>query len=100
MEEKTKPNCYDCKHQGGLPGSAHSCCKHPLVAAERNDGALGALAILAGVGRVSPMVLKKMGVTGNPTGIARGWFNWPWNFDPTWLLTCDGFEPKKEAVSA
>ena len=24
-----------------------------------------------------------------------GWFNYPWNFDPTWLLECDGYEKRK-----
>jgi hypothetical protein len=25
-----------------------------------------------------------------------GWFFWPYNFDPRWLKSCDGFEPKAE----
>lgn len=32
-------------------------------------------------------------VKGNPTGIRRGWFNWPFNFDPVWLEECEGFTP-------
>lgn len=35
---------------------------------------------------------KKLGIEGNPHGIASGWFNWPYNFDPTWLDNCDGHE--------
>lgn len=27
-------------------------------------------------------------------GVAHGWFNWPWNFDPVWLVACEGFEAK------
>jgi len=58
-----------------------------------------ALAIFAGVGRVPPVIngqaAKKLNVTGNPLGIRRGWFNWPFNFDPVWLESCDGLEARK-----
>jgi hypothetical protein len=37
-----------------------------------------------------------IGVKGDPWGIAHGWFNWPWNFDPTWLLNCDGYEREEK----
>jgi hypothetical protein len=33
-------------------------------------------------------------VTANPAGVRRGWFSWPYNFDPVWLVSCDGFEAK------
>jgi len=56
------------------------------------------MATLAGVGRVAPVVdaagAATLSVTGNPHGIKRGWFNWPWNFDPTWLQSCNGFEAR------
>jgi hypothetical protein len=38
-------------------------------------------------------------VTGDAHGIKKGWFFWPYNFDPLWLKTCDGFE-QKEVKSA
>jgi hypothetical protein len=34
-------------------------------------------------------------VTGHAHGARKGWFFWPFNFDPVWLLTCDGFEEKQ-----
>jgi hypothetical protein len=37
---------------------------------------------------------KKLNIVGHPTGIKRGWFMWPANFDPTWLQNCNGFEKK------
>ena len=37
---------------------------------------------------------KDLNVVGHPRGIAKGWFNWPWNFDPVWLENCDGWEDK------
>ena len=87
--------CYDCKHRRTVPGSAHSRCGHPSVAQEAGDPLGNAFAIFASVGRTSPVVSSgahKLNVKGNPHGIRKGWFNWPWNFDPTWLETCDGFE--------
>ena len=26
---KKKPNCYECRWRGEVPGSTHSCCNHP-----------------------------------------------------------------------
>lgn len=60
-----KPNCYDCEYRRSVPGDAHSSCV--AVGAE---------------------------VTGKETGIRRGWFWWPWNFDPVWLEECNGFKEK------
>jgi len=57
-----RPNCYDCIHRRTLSGDAHSKCLN----VEAN-------------------------VTATIHGIRQGWFYWPVNFDPTWLLTCDGF---------
>lgn len=56
------------------------------------------LATLAGVGRVSPILAKsnELNIKGAPRGIQKGWFNWPWNFDPVWLENCNGFEQKED----
>lgn len=62
MTDVTKPNCSKCVHRRTIPGDCHLRCN--AVAAH---------------------------VTGNEHGIRNGWFRWPLNFDPTWLLTCDGF---------
>jgi hypothetical protein len=37
-----------------------------------------------------------LGVTGSQHGINSGWFNWPLNFDPAWLKSCNGFTPNIE----
>ncbi len=60
-----KPNCYECLHRRSLPGSRHSGCDN------RNANAKG-----------------------DPRGIRSGWFSWPYNFDPAWLVSCDGFKSK------
>ena len=55
-----------------------------------SDNAFGNLVALAG-GKLSA---EKPKVKGNPQGVRGGWFNWPANFDPTWLMECDSFEAK------
>ena len=62
-----KPDCYKCDYRGKIPGDAHSKCHN---------------------GEAS--------VKGHPHGVRSGWFFWPLNFDPVWLVSCDGFETKKE----
>lgn len=90
-----KPNCYECKYRGDIPGSAHSCCKHPANAELLNNPLAQMLGIFASVGRVAPVRAKtKLNIKGHSTGIRRGWFNWPMNFDPVWLEECDGFSKK------
>ena len=59
----TKTTCYQCIHRFSIPGDAHSRCNN-LTA----------------------------NVKGNPHGITKGWFFWPYNFDPVWLNACDGME--------
>jgi hypothetical protein len=36
-----------------------------------------------------------LNVKGDEYGISKGWFNWPYHFDPAWLEACDGFEQKE-----
>ncbi|QDV34962.1 hypothetical protein [Tautonia plasticadhaerens] len=66
-----KPNCYACIFRRNLPGDAHSQCANPAAA-----------------------------VTGDPHGIRKGWFAWPFNYDPLWLKSCDGFTPKQPESEA
>lgn len=71
-ETKVKcPNCYKCAHRRELPGDAHSRCNN-----------------------------HKAHVTANPHGVRMGWFLWPLNFDPTWLVSCDGFSTDEKDKNA
>jgi len=91
----SKPDCYKCKYRGTIPGDAHSCCRHPANGKATDDPLANIMAIFAGVGRAAPMQAETgLNVKGSPAGIRNGWFNWPWNFDPNWLESCDGFEEK------
>ncbi len=96
MDEIKKFDCYTCNHRRRLAGSAHSRCKHPSLEGPADNPMLEMMAIFASVGRVSPMAIstKELNIRGHPHGIKKGWFNFPWNFDPTWLENCDGYEGK------
>ena len=62
-----KPNCNECEYCRNIPGDCHKSCV-----------AIGST------------------VKGNEVGIKRGWFTWPWNFDPVWLIECNGFKLKSK----
>ena len=87
-----KPNCYDCIYRGTIPGDAHSRCNHPKV--KQDDNVLGALVEMLGGKNIESA--KKLNIKGNPIGIRSGWFMWPANYDPTWLVNCDGFKAKEK----
>jgi hypothetical protein len=75
--------CYKCIYRGNVPGDAHSCCRYP-----GNDPDL-----FTGLFSLKNAEnAKKLNITADPHGIRSGWFLWPVNFDPVWLLTCDGFK--------
>jgi hypothetical protein len=61
-----KPNCETCKYRQSIPGDCHSRCTN-----------------------------GNAHVKGHAHGIKMGWFSYPWNFDPTWLLECDGYEKRE-----
>ena len=95
-----KPDCWKCKYVGDVPGSAHASCKHIMALPVQNDPGGNIAAIFASVGRCGPVInvdaAIAMGITLNPHGVSHGWANWPWNFDPRWLLSCDAFTEKRE----
>ena len=97
MSEKAKFDCYTCKHRGSVPGSAHSRCNHPSLKSLEDKPLLAVMATFASVGRVPPIAVtsKELNIKGDPHGIRKGWFNFPWNFDPVWLLNCDGYEARE-----
>ena len=90
----SKPDCYECKHRRDLLGDCHSRCDHPAVRETMSDPLAQILALMGAVGRSYParVAVGEINVVGNQHGIINGWFAWPFNFDPTWLDTCDGFE--------
>lgn len=80
-----KPDCYQCKYRGNVPGDAHSCCRYP-----GNDTNLFAM-----FEKSNLLQAIKLNIKAIQHGVVSGWFMWPVNFDPVWLLSCTGFTPKE-----
>ena len=84
----TKPNCYACKYRQDVPGDAHIACLHPDA---QQYKAILPIAFFNSSGfRIS----ERLSISAEHYGIAMGWFLYPINFDPTWLVSCTGFEAK------
>jgi len=96
--------CYRCKYRGKVPGSEHSKCNHPMCKALVEDNTLDLLATLGSVGRFQNPIIRTIKykhtyvfpidglfVKAHMHGVESGWFNFPFNFDPRWLIDCDGF---------
>jgi hypothetical protein len=66
IEQPWKPNCHKCVNRDPLPMTHHIQCLEP-----------------------------KALISGNARAAQKGWFHWPWNFDPIWLEECSAYEEKK-----
>jgi hypothetical protein len=40
--------------------------------------------------------INALNIKGAEQGVRNGWFIWPVNFDPVWLISCDGFASPEE----
>lgn len=87
-----KANCYKCVYRGTISGDAHSRCNHPEVK-QSGDSFDAIIAMMSGK---NIKVIRKLNIKADPVGVRSGWFMWPVNFDPVWLINCDGFKAKVE----
>lgn len=89
-------NCYTCKYRGSLPGDAHSCCRHPKLEGVTNDPIGGLIKSMCDdLTRIKiNIVIVELKIKANPHGLRKGWFQYPFNFDPVWLENCNGYTPK------
>ena len=62
MEDQEKKNCWTCGYVGSVPGSAHARCKFDWEKA------------------------KKRMPEGSVHGIRNGWWAFPLNYDPVWMV--------------
>lgn len=100
-----KPDCYQCKHRRELVRDTHSKCLHPSTGSrEQNEfgDLVATIQALVPEGGDEPIAkaAKELGIKANAHGVKQGWFMWPANFDPMWLVACNGFEPKEEKTDA
>ncbi len=68
---KKKKTCYQCKHRRMIPGDTHTQC-------------------------VFQWNSKEQAIPeGDRYGIENGWWYFPFNFDPTWMIgECSEFDTK------
>ena len=85
--------CYKCKHRGSVAGSCHSSCHHPDI--EDSKRFLHLLVVM-GVGATAVGGKDGWLIKGDPHGVQKGWFQWPDNFDPVWIVGCGGYEAKTD----
>jgi len=82
-----KQKCYTCKYRGTVPGDSHLCCRYPGLDSDLFTGLIN---------DKNMEIAKQLNVKADPHGINGGWFMWPVNFDPVWLLSCNGYEEKSD----
>lgn len=81
-----RAKCYTCKYRGNVPGDAHSCCRYPGTD----------VGIFSFFEKANLELMEKLNIKADPHGIRNGWFLWPSNFDPVWLMNCDGYTAKED----
>jgi hypothetical protein len=84
--------CYQCRHRRDLPGDMHSGCRHPLTEAVHGNPLAP---LIEAMGHALPVPVPGLNVIGDKHAIGMGYWSWPINFDPVWLISCDGFEEMK-----
>jgi hypothetical protein len=89
----TKANCYTCQYRRNVPGDAHSKCEHPDTQDSHNQ-VIAMAAFMQGFRSVQ--FSDQMTVEGVAHGIRMGWFMFPVNYDPTWLVSCTGYTSMQE----
>ena len=70
-------DCYKCKYRGNIPGDAHSCCRYP-------GNKTGMFDYFENENKKNA---QKLNIKAELHGIKNGWFFWPVNFDPVWLIS-------------
>lgn len=91
-----KPNCYNCRWRGTVPGSAHSSCT-VLRPGGTETPESAKLEILIAAQQVA-ITNKETGenlVKLDEHGVKMGWASWPIDFDPIWVESC-AFETPKD----
>ena len=87
-----------CKHVRSIVGEAHIKCDHPSLLKHRARLLTEMLTMFRANKRSTflDILMEELGVEAVQTGIENGWFNWPLNFAPVWLVNCDSFEENEQ----
>jgi len=74
-----------------LDGDCHSKCHHPSIK-DNVESSIGNLLQCFGKRAGNIFISKNpINVKVNEHGLKNGWGNFPYNFDPIWIQSCDGY---------
>lgn len=79
-------NCNKCKFHESIPGDSHISCT--ILPVQARCYATVLVNLTAKIGTQTGIDL-----TFEPHGVAMGWCNWPINYDPIWVKSCNQFVP-------
>ena len=79
----TTSHCYSCQHRRTVAGSAHSRCAHPSFG---SGDVMSPLAMIAAMEMMQTGRYRAFAITGSAHGITNGWFSWPLDYDPVWMV--------------
>lgn len=79
-------NCNKCKFHESIPGDAHVSCT--ILPEQARYYAMVLVTLTAKVDTLSGVNLEF-----EPHGVAMNWCNWPINYDPIWVKSCNQFVP-------
>lgn len=85
MSTKKLP-CDGCAHRRNAPGDMHSRC-------DAYGGRTASVYMMRCIG-----MHPENGPVLNPHGVKMGWCEWPINFDPIWIESCQLREEAGDAV--
>lgn len=77
-------SCYNCEYKRNLPYDSHFKCKYPFLTDESSMH-LASLSIV-NIDAFINNVEDNFGFSVNKHGIQNGWFSFPENYDPVWMI--------------
>lgn len=98
----TKNNCFNCDFKGSVAGSCHSSCNYPKI--DKHTKLKIYTGIISNFPETNQFLKENFGFTVDKHPVVNGWFNFPIDFDPSWIqgeCTKHSSNPKvKKAVEA
>lgn len=94
-------NCHECKYPEEVPGNAHIKCTHPFNILNP-EGIMTLLGVSAkghqdNKEEESELYIDcNFSIKFNTRAVRKGWFYFPFLFDPIWLKSCSGFIEKEK----
>lgn len=98
----TQNNCFNCDFKGSVAGSCHSSCNYPKI--DEQIKLKISMLLIGNFPEANKFLKENFGFTVDQHPVANGWFNFPLDFDPSWIqgeCTKHSNNPKvKKAIEA